>query len=268
MKVLHQFRAFSFLGMATLPLALMAAEPANMTIDQISACMRANIVERGSLRDFGITAVDREGKSTALKVKAFWKPTKNKADERMTLQVIEPETFAGTSYLIVGDAEEQKISMYLPALKRVQTVSGGEATMTLWGTDFTIADVKQVQGVLIDGNTQRQADAQVSGRAAYVLDTTTSEDETGYTHVKSYVDQESCTLLKSELFTSDGDPAKTLEADLSTLLEVEPYWVMLGYTMTDLRNGTHTDLKLGDVFLLENLPESLFTTEGFHTPQE
>lgn len=267
MYVARKVLPIAFSAMTMLPFVVSAAEPASMSIDAISACMSANIVDRGSLRDFEINAVDREGKSTSLKVKVFWKPTKE-ADERMTLQVVAPDSFAGTSYLVVNSEQAQQVYMYLPALDRVQSVTGGDATQTLWGTDFTFADVKQVQGVLLDGETKRLADATVSERAAYVLDTVTDEAQTGYSHVKSYVDQTSCTLLKTELFAGGETPAKVLEADLTTLLQVEPYWLMLGYTMRDLNSGTHTDLKLSDVFLLERLPESLFTPEGFHTPQE
>jgi hypothetical protein len=263
-----QVLAISISVMASIPFAVHAAEPATMTVDDISTCMRGNIVDRGSLRDFDIMATDREGKTNSVKVKLFWKPTRDDAEARMTLQVAEPESYAGTSYLVVSGAEEEQIYMYLPALNRVQAVTGGDMTQTLWGTDFTFADVKQVQGVLLDGDTTRDADGTVFDRPAYVLTTITTLEQSGYNRVVTYVDQESCTLMKTELFTDGATPAKVLEADISSLLEVEPYWLMLGYTMTDLNNGTHTDLKLSDVFLLERLPESLFTPEGFNVVQE
>lgn len=267
MNKYHALLAFAVSAFAS-PFAAMAAEPAAMTVDDIGACMRGNVVDRGSLRDFDIAATDREGKVNSLKVKLFWKPTRDDAEARMTLQVAEPESYAGTSYLVVSGAEAEQIYMYLPALNRVQSVTGGDMTQTLWGTDFTFADVKQVQGVLLDGQTTREADATVFDRPAYVLNTTTVPEQSGYNHVMTYVDQESCTLLKTELFVDGATPAKVLEADISTLLEVDPYWLMLGYTMTDLNNGTHTDLKLSDVYLLERLPESLFTPEGFYAVQE
>lgn len=264
----NQLVKFVLASAVAVPLSTLAAEPASMSVEDISACMRGNIVDRGSLRDFEITAFDREGKSTALKVKLFWKPTKDGSDERMTLQVAEPETFAGTSYLVVANPDNQEVYMYLPALKRTQSVTGGDVTQTLWGTDFTFADVKQVQGVLLDGETTRLADVTVFDRKAYLLDTVTNPEQSGYSHVKTYVDQTSCTLLKTELFSGDDTPVKVLEADISTLLEVTPYWLMLGYKMSDTSKGTHTDLKLSDIYLKENLPESLFTPEGFFNIQE
>lgn len=121
-------------------------DPAKMSIADISACMRANVVDRGSMRDFEIESTDREGKANSFKAKLFWKPVGEDDETRMTLQV--------------------------------------------------------------------------------------------------------------------------LEANLSTLLEVEPRWLILGDRMQNLDAGTRTDLELSDLFLLESLPSSLFTPEAFSERQE
>ena len=243
-------------------------DPAAMSVDDISVCMRANIVDRGSLRDFDVISIDREGKSSGFKVKLFWKPA-DAGETRMVLQVLEPETYKGTAYLVISKPQaEDVVHVYLPALDRVQPITGADMSQPLWGTDFTLAEVKQVQGVLQDGVTKRLADATVMDRAAFVLDTATSVEETGYMRVTSFVDQKTCTLLKTELYADASGPRKVLEADLSTLLQAGKFWLMLGYRMRDLRAGTQTTVKLSDVYLLEDLPRTLFTPEGFYKPQE
>ncbi|TAJ93198.1 MAG: outer membrane lipoprotein-sorting protein [Gammaproteobacteria bacterium] len=258
----------AILGLASMTAIAQAADPASMSVADISTCMRANVVDRGSLRDFQIASTDREGKTNTIKVKVFWKPAKDSPDERITLQVVEPETLAGTSYLLVTDGQADTLYLYLPALQRVQPVASNELSQKLWGSDFTLADVKQVQGLLLDGEAKRLADVVVANRPAYLIETTTNLEQTGYRKVLTYVDQESCTLTKTELFSDGETPHKILEADISTLLKVDPYWLMLGYRMTDHRTGTHTDLKLSDIYILERLPETLFTPDGFYTKQE
>lgn len=258
----------AILGLASMASIAQAADPAGMSVTDISTCMRANVWDRGSLRDFQIASTDREGKTSTIKSKVFWKPAKDNPDERITLQVVEPETIAGTSYLLVTDGQADTLYLYLPALQRVQPVASNEMSQKLWGSDFTLADVKQVQGLLLDGEAKRLADTSVANRPAYLIETTTNMEQTGYRKVLTYVDQESCTLTKTELFSDSDTPHKILEADISTLLEVEPYWMMLGYRMTDHRSGTHTDLKLSDIYILERLPEALFTPDGFYTQQE
>lgn len=263
MKFTYKFTALVATSILLASQQSLAAEPSAMTVDDINACMRANIVDRGSVRDFGITSFDREGKSSSVNVKVHWKPAPDKTLERMTLQVVEPESLEGTSYLIHANAEQQNVYMYLPSLDRVQKVNTGETNQNLWGTDFTFADLQQLQGVVLDGVTQRLADETVFSRSTYVLETTPNPAKYRYTLIKTYVDQESCLMVKTELFEGGSAPGKVLNADISTLLEVEPYWLMRRYAMTDVDAMTRTEVELGDIFLLENLPGSLFSEEGF-----
>jgi hypothetical protein len=239
-------------------------DPGRMSVADVAACMRGNVVDRGSLRELEIVSIDREGKRHRLRMKLFWKPAKDAAGVRTTLRVVEPREYAGASYLVLAKPEGEEIYLYLPALDRVQRVVGDQRSRPLFGTDFTHTELKQVQGLLEEGETQRLADATLSERAVFVLDTATDAESTGYTHVTSYVDQATCTLLKSELFAQVGAPRKILEGDLSTLLSVDPWWLILGYSMTDLRAGTRTNLRLSDLYLLERLPEALFDPASFH----
>lgn len=251
-------------GLVTTSLAVQAVDRASMSIEDISACMRVNVFDRGAVRDFQIKATDREGKSKATKFKVFWKPAKTGEEVGFTLQVMKPANLAGTAYLLIRNAEEEQLYLYLPALRKVRRVVGDETVQKLWGSDLTFADIKQIQGLLLDGDVQKLADQQIAGRPVYLLETKINVEQTGYRLVRSYVDQESCVLLKAELFGEGENPQKVLEADVSTLLEIDPWWVVLGYRVTDNRAGTHTELSLSDIFIQERLPKSLFTPEGFH----
>ncbi len=141
----------------------------------------------------------------------------------------------------------------------------GDQKGSLFGTDFTYADVEQIQALAEGGKTKRLADEKVFERAAFVLDVATDMQASAYTRIKSYVDQATCTLLKSEFFVVSSEPKKVLEADISTLVSIEPWWLMLGYTMENRRTGTSTELSLSNVYLLEQLPEALFDPAGFYS---
>jgi hypothetical protein len=234
-----------------------------MSVDDITACMRANIVDRGSLRDIEMRSTDREGKTRTLRMKLFWKPERDVTTMRTTLRVVEPTLYAGSAYLILTKPEGDEVYLYMSTNSRVQRVSGDQDG-SLLGTDFTHSDVKHVQALLEKGAVKRMPDAKVADRAVFVLDTATDVSTTGYTRIVSYVDQATCTLLKSEFFTQDNGPQKILDADLSSLLQADKWWLMLGYTMRDLRSETRTELRLSDIYLLERLPEGLFDPETFY----
>ncbi len=244
------------------------ADPARMTVDDIRDCMKGNFAAKGSLRDLVLKATDREGQTHELKMKLYWKPTKAGL-ARMNLRVLEPAELHGSSYLLLQREQGQDIYFFLPANHTVLKVTGNEMARPLWGTDFSYSEIKQVQGLLEDGVTKRLADATVSERPAFVLETATRMQTTGYRKVVSYVDQASCALLKSEFFTKGAEPRKRLEADLSTLTKVDTYWLVLGYSMRNLAEGSHTELTLSDLFLLEGNPEKLFDPDQFfQTPAD
>jgi hypothetical protein len=235
-----------------------------MTHADIAVCMRANVVERGSLREIRVQATDANGSARALRMKLFWKPSRDGREDRMTLRVVEPREVAGTAYLVVSRPDGEDVYLYMPGVDRVQRLVGGDARRTLLGTDFTYAEIRQVQGLLQRGETRRGADARVFDRPAFVLQTETDLEETGYRRVDSYVDQATCTLLRAELFATGDAPRKVLEADVTTLIEVEPHWLVLGYRMQDRAAGTATRVDMSDLYLLETLPEALFTPASFH----
>jgi hypothetical protein len=107
------------------------------------------------------------------------------------------------------------------------------------------------------------ADARVFKRAAFVLEVTGAGGGAGYSRIASYVDQATCTLLKAEFF-SGTELRKVLAADVTTLVEVEPWWLILGYTIENRRSGTSTALSLSNVYLREHLPEELFDPASFY----
>jgi hypothetical protein len=238
------------------------SNPAKMNVDDIRACMRGNFVDRGSLRDLIVKATDREGQTHEIKMKLFWKPGKDGL-ARMNLRVLEPPDLKNSSYLLLERPKGEDVYFFLPANKTVLKVTGNEMTRPLWGTDFSYTEIKQVQGLLLDGKTKRNPDQSVKDRQSFVLETATKAETTGYKKVLSYVDQATCTLIKSEFFAKGAKPRKVLEADLSTLMQVDTYWLVLGYTMRNLVEGTHTDLTMGDLYLLESKGERMFDPDQF-----
>ncbi len=243
-----------------------AMTPATATVEQINGCMANNLVNRGALRDLTLQPTDREGKSRTLKLKFFWKPSA-KHEPRVNLRLVEPLAMQGSGYLLTIKGGSEEVYFYFPGADRSLKITGKNMSEPLWGTDFSYGEIKQVIGLLATGATERKDDAVIEKRPAFVLETKTSE-ETGYQKVVSYVDQSACVLLKSEFFAKPGQPRKILQADVSSLLQADTYWLVLNYTMRDLREGTQTLLAMSDFSLLERMPERLFDPKRFYEPFE
>jgi hypothetical protein len=239
-------------------------KPAPETVKEIRACMSDNLVKRGALRDLQLGIFDKEGKVRDLGMKLYWKPSKTKGS-RVNLRITQPPVMLGSSYLMLQEGPNEEVYFYLPGADRALRITGQNMSEPLWGTDFSYGEIKQVLGLLVTGATHRLEDAQVGGRSAYVLETKTSMEETGYRKVVNYVDRASCVLLKSEFIANGDKPRKVLDGDLATLLQADRYWTMLGYKMTDLQRGTYTTLTLSDLSIDERLSEKLFSPKEFYT---
>jgi hypothetical protein len=242
---------------------------ADMTVPDIQACMRHNLVDRAALRDMAISATDREGKTHSLKVKLYWKPGP-KGQARINLRLVEPIAVAGSSYLLLQDGESEEVYFYLPGADKALNLGGQSLSEPMWNTDFSYAEIKQVLGLLASGNTARASDSIVAGRPVFGLQTITlaNKAQGSYTRVDSFVDQATCALLRSEFYVKGDQLAKVLEADVSTLLSVDTYSVVLGYTMRSMRGGSKTTVNLSDFTLLERMPETAFDPKHFFEPFE
>lgn len=235
---------------------------ATMTVQDVRACMAKNLVSRGALRDLALGVYDKEGKVRDLRLRLFWKPSKT-GGMRVNLRLLEPPAMAGSAYLLLQQGMAEEVYFALPGADHALRVTGQNMSEPLWGTDFSYGEIKQVLGLLVLGDTQRLPDAKVGDRAAYVLSTETKLEDTGYRKVESYVDQASCVLVKSEFFAKGESPRKVLDADVSTLIQADKYWTVLGYTMSDLTRGTHTQLTLTDLSFDERMSEKLFDPKRF-----
>ena len=245
---------------------LPALDPVKASVEQIQACSRANLAAKGSLRDVTLKSKGRDGKERTLKLKLFWKPVKGSDAGRLNARVIEPREVAGTSYLLIEGEKSgsEQLYFYLPAANKVQQVGSDDLTRPLWGTDLSYNDLKQLQGLAVNGKTKRSKDEVVEGRKTYALETKLADSTPDYSSLKSFIDQQSCVPLKTDFLDKKGKVVKTLDADAKTLSQLDPYWFVTSYVLKDLKRGTQTAIELSDIFLLEQLSEKNFDPASFY----
>ncbi|TJY59402.1 outer membrane lipoprotein-sorting protein [Sinimarinibacterium sp. CAU 1509] len=244
-----------------------ALNPADATLTDIQACMSHNLVQSGALRDLNVKVTDREGGSHGLRMKLYWKPTATQ-EPRVQLRLLEPVAMRGSSYLLLQDGAQEEVYFHLPNVENAVQITGKNMSEPLWGTDFSYGEIKQVLGLLFQGKTERVDDAKIDQRPVYVLNTDADADASGYQSVRSYVDQATCVLLKSEFFAKGSTPVKTLSADATSLITLDDYSVVLGYTMSNHAAGSKTVIELSDFTLLEHLPEWMFDAGRFFEPYD
>jgi hypothetical protein len=233
-------------------------------------CMRANVVERGALRHLQVVTTDKSGGATTLEMDLYWRPSAT--GSTFSIQVTQPDTLAGAAYLLRENQQgPDDLYIYVPTIGKARRILGAARGENLWGTSFSYDEIKLAQGLVQTGPTTRLADSTVRGRTVFVLESTFGEPDVPSRRSLTYVDQKSCTVLRSELFSEAGTLAKTLDGDLSLLFQTsdhddKPIWLMLGYTMKDVATGTRSVVRLGEIHLLEKARASLFAPESFFQP--
>jgi hypothetical protein len=254
------------LSAALLVSAAQAAPPAaavDPATDKVLQCMRANIPPTVRIQQFELTSVDRTGGSRTLKGRLY--ATREGQLARVMLQIEAPSDLAGAAYLVRENKEgTDEIYLYLPATRKVRRITGPSQDGKLWGTDLSFNDVKQLQNAYSGAAPRLQAPGTLDGRPMHVLDMTPRPGDTvRYNKVRAWVDQKTCVAVKVE-FSDQGGVRKTIAAKASDLKQSGKYWYLSEADMADVRDNTHTHLKMVDLTSPEKLAERLFNPQTFY----
>lgn len=228
------------------------AQPASAeTAEEVIASARAANQVTSAIESLHLTIVSKSGQERVkdLELRSRRDGTTNKS----YLKVTAPSAEAGTQLLMIDhpdQADEQM--MYLPAVKRVNYISGSGKKNAFLGSDFTFEDL-EIRQAASTGWTLAEDNAD-----AWVLETTPT-GESSYTKIRLFIQKATHLIAKVELYDASG---------LKKLLEVKKTAVDNGITlpvetvMTDLVKGTHTRIEITAHQLnvgTDVLPDETFT---------
>jgi hypothetical protein len=242
-----------------LPLAASAGDPA---LDEVIACMRANIPQTVRIQTVEIRAWDRGGGERTLKGKLYG--TREKERARVMLRIEAPQDLAGAAYLVRENEKSDEMHLYLPAVKKVRRITGASLDGQLWGTDLSYNDVKQIQNAFSGAPASLDGQDQHEGRPVHVLTFTPRvEDASRYRAIRTLVDQQSCVALVAE-FVEPAGVRKTLTVKPKDLKQSGPHWYAAEAEIRDLKNGTHTRIRVLGVTAGDKLAGRYFHPQTFY----
>lgn len=217
-----------------------------------------------------IELIDRNGTSSERVVEQYGAET----PEGLFRNVIifhQPASVKDTRFLSVENAgRDDDQWIYLPALQRVRRIAAGEGDSSFMGTDFTYDDLSFRD--MADYNHRFLREENVSfasgggpvTRRAYVVEITPRPGvKSSYSRTVEYVDPESWTPVKIEIYDDEGELLKV--NTVTRLEQVQGYWTIIGNTMENVQTGHKTVLAIQRFVYDQELPESLFTTNYLQT---
>lgn len=250
---------------AALGVAMLLGAPAGFAgpaEDQLIACMRANIPQTLRIQEFDLTATDRAGSSRLLRGKLFAKRENDRL--RSMIRLTAPADVNGSSYLLREGEKSDDMYVYLPALNKVRRISGASADGPLFGTDLSYAEIKQINNAFSGNSPAIEGGEKIEGRPVKRLSVVPhAESGSIYSRIRAWVDEASCVALKAE-FLQGETVRKRLTAPAASLTRSGTYWYAAQATMSDLKEGSRTLLKVTGVKSGEEMANRYFDSRNFY----
>lgn len=254
-------------GLAVLPIGFAGAalgvemrKPSSQsTADEIDTCVRKNFPDDSMVQTVSMVMRDRVGAERTLEAEMFWEKDPESQLSNVLLTFENPPELRCAAVLVRGKEPQNDMFMYVPELGRVIRITQRMVSGTMMGTDFSYDDFSRLQGMISSLESERLADEQVAGRAAYVTQSLPAPGS-DYERIRSLIDQETCVPLRVEFFEKGGpEPAKVLTVDPTKLPEQKSRWIPREIQMEDVRGGTSTRLVIERLRLSVPIPPKYFS---------
>ena len=252
----------SVLAGVALSAAVAIAAPAfaaERSIEAIQECARRNLPEHSARQDVSLLVRDGAGQEQTIEAELFWKRGDD-GRSRVLVRVEAPPDLRGAAFLLVERDGGSDMFSYLPELKKVRRITGRTVSGSLFGTDFSYEDIARLQGLAMQTKVEKLADAQVAGRAVWVL-TAPIPPESGskYQRVVSFVDQETCVPLKTELMEGPEQVRKELVIPAEQVKPEGSRFVPREIFARDLEGSSETRMRVEKLQYDVELSDSFFS---------
>jgi outer membrane lipoprotein-sorting protein len=178
--------------------------------------------------------------------------------EKKILFITSPAIVKNTAFMNFSySGAENERWIYLPALGMVKRISSGGGDQGFMGSDFAFDDLVQRRPDRDRHTIVR--DEVYQGRECHVVESILPEDEASYGRMVTWVADDIWIGLRREFYDRKGVLVKTLE--VMGLEQIGWFWTISEMTMTTLKTGHSTTMKLSDLTIDTGLTEDDFTEE-------
>lgn len=244
--------------------ALASPAMADDSLESIEACMRANLPTSLQVKEFELVSTDKAGGERTLKGRLYGRLEKGLI--YATMKVDEPADLRGAAYLVRESEEPGKEEMYvyIPALQKVRRVTGGMRDSSLFGTDLSYADIKQITYAFSGNKLTLEKTEQLEKRPAWVLSMAPDPaNGSRFDLVRAWIDQKSCMVLKAD-FLQDKVVRKRFLSSAKYLTQSGPHWYVTEASIEDVQEKTRTQLRITGLLSDKDLADRLFNPRVFH----
>ena len=234
------------------------AQAAPDPLEEAQACARRNLPSTTLEMRATFTKVDRIGGERESRAKVVGKKLADGL-RRAVLRFDRPADVRGTAMLMIENPNgPSDFYVFSPDERRVRRVSG-RSSGGLFGTDFSYDDFENWRGFAKRSKSERLEDAVLAGRPVYVLSgTPAAGEDSSYERVTSYIDRETCVVLRIDSYQTGAKLRKVLRADPASIEQTGDVSIARALELEDLLDGTRTRVAIDTIKLDVDLPDRLF----------
>ena len=238
--------------------ALAYAQAPSGTLAEAQACASKNLPSRTLEMRATFTKVDRVGGERVSRAKVIGKKLGDGL-QRAVLRFDRPVDVRGTAMLMIENANgPSDFYVYSPDERRVRRIQG-KSSGGLFGTDFSYDDFENWRGFSKRSQAELLPEAVEVGRAVYVIAGTPPKDEaSSYERIVTYVDRESCVVLRIDSYEPGPKLRKVLRADPASVDKTGDIAIAKSLELEDVLDGTRTRVVIDAIRLDVDLPDRLF----------
>jgi hypothetical protein len=217
-------------------------------IAAVRDCLKRNVPKKSSVQTVHFTSFDRIGGSREFRGKIL-AATMEDGTRRAKLCISQPPEMRGSEVLSIEVKDEPPQNfLYTTEFRKAKRVSGDGAGGSLFGTDFTYEDLQRFMQLNRPESTERLPDGSLDGRGVYVVQNKPQDPGgSAYSKVLSYIDKDTCVVLKSESFEGSERLRKVLTAKPDAMYNENGVHAPTEVEMKDVRDQTRTTVAIEDL---------------------
>ncbi len=250
---LHYFFAFFFASLLLIPAPALHAQSPD-TEDERAREIFEKLDERRTAITYETSTLEMKIIDSRERVRTRTMRTYSFSEDEATksLTVFEsPADVRGTGLLNLNEGGNETQLLYLPAIGRVQTVSGSQRTERFLGSDFTFEDLGNQNPEDFEFELVNETEEKITLKA-------TPLEDSQYAYIHFFIDAGKLVLLRAEYFNSSDVQIKELTASEYQHIRDE-IWRPDVMIMRDLKADRRTELRWNERTFDEAIPDRYFT---------
>jgi hypothetical protein len=194
----------------------------------------------------------------------YWSMTSPEGTRRIVIKRVGAAATEISTYLFSDGSAIGEAWSYKAKDKNPKKLAAAGPDWHLFGTNVTLEDFARFARVVFPGQVRRLADAEVSGRKAYVIETKPAPDAgSEYSRIVTSIDKEWCLILRRESyekrFEKGEHPRKIYSVEPKDVRIDDKFANAGSAKQEDAKDGSTTMVQVTKLEIPTNVDESFFT---------